>query len=114
MPQVFEALMLVTFGISWPASIIKSYKSRTNKGKSILFLSLIAFAYACGIVSKLVMGNVTYVFIFYVIDFLLVFTDICLYIRNSRIDRASRAAKEQAYLEQRATDTRGVDTDARS
>ena len=34
MAQLFEAAMVVSFGISWPTSIQKSYTSRTAKGKS--------------------------------------------------------------------------------
>ena len=37
MAEALESLMLILFGISWPFSIAKSYKSRTNKGKSIVF-----------------------------------------------------------------------------
>ena len=41
MPEIFEILMLVSFGASWPLNVIKSYKARTTKGKSIFFLILI-------------------------------------------------------------------------
>ena len=34
---VFEILMLVCFGLSWPFNIAKSWKSRTAKGKSLIF-----------------------------------------------------------------------------
>ena len=32
MTDLLEALMIVCFGLSWPVSIMKSYKSRTAKG----------------------------------------------------------------------------------
>jgi hypothetical protein len=89
MSQLFEAAMVLSFGISWPASIAKSYTSRTAKGKSIFFLGMILLGYACGIISKLSTGNITYVFIFYVINFAMVATDIVLYFRNKRIDAAA-------------------------
>lgn len=82
----FEALMVVSFGISWPISIWKSIKSRTAKGKSFVFMLFILVGYAFGIISKLAAGALTYVFIFYVINFLMVSCDILLYIRNKRLD----------------------------
>ncbi len=94
MPQLFEAFMVICFGISWPLSIIKSYQSRTAKGKSILFISFILLGYAFGITSKLVAGNITYVFVFYVINFIMVFIDICLYIRNTKLDQSMKTDPE--------------------
>lgn len=87
MSQLFEALMVISFGISWPLSILKSYRSRTAKGKSILFILFILAGYGFGITSKLVSSNITYVFVFYILNFILVFIDVCLYIRNAGIDK---------------------------
>lgn len=53
MSQIFEAFMVLCFGISWPTSILKSYTSRTAKGKSIIFLVFIFIGYTFGILSKL-------------------------------------------------------------
>jgi hypothetical protein len=89
MGQIFEALMIISFGISWPTNIIKSYRTRSTKGKSILFLFLILGGYICGIVSKLVFDSITYVFIFYVINAVMVSIDISLYFRNRRLDKAA-------------------------
>ena len=88
MAELFEALMVVSFGISWPMSIWKSFTSRTAKGKSLFFLCMILFGYACGITSKLMMQKLTYVFVFYVLNFIMVAIDLCLYFRNRRIDQA--------------------------
>ncbi len=87
MGQVFEALMVISFGLSWPVSIRKSWVSRTAKGKSAVFQLFILFGYICGIVGKIVTNNVTYVFVFYVINAVAVSIDLCLYVRNSRLDR---------------------------
>ena len=46
--------MIVSFGASWPMNVIKSYKARTAKGKSLAFLLLILFGYVAGITSKLI------------------------------------------------------------
>lgn len=86
MSQLFEAFMVICFGISWPLSIMKSYRSRTTKGKSIFFILFILAGYGFGITSKLLTGHITYVFIFYVINFIMVSVDIALYYRNSKID----------------------------
>jgi hypothetical protein len=90
--ELFEAMMVICFGISWPLSILKSWKSRTTKGKSLLFLFFIFFGYACGILSKLVGQNITYVFIFYVLNFVMVGTDIFLYFRNKRLEMAGTSS----------------------
>lgn len=87
MSQFLEALMVVLFGISWPLNIIKSVRSRTAKGKSLPFLIFIWTGYIAGIASKLVAGNITYVFVFYVLNLIMVSIDFCLYFRNVKLDR---------------------------
>lgn len=94
MAEILEILMIVSFGASWPLNVIKSYKARTTKGKSIAFLLLIFFGYIAGITSKLVnteyMANIAskwYVLFFYVLNFLMVGADIVMYVRNLRLDR---------------------------
>lgn len=87
MTEIFEAAMVISFGVSWPMNIIKSLKSRTAKGKSLMFTLLIFFGYICEIISKLTSGNgLTYVFVFYVINIIMVLIDIFLYIRNCKLD----------------------------
>ena len=91
--QILEAFMVISFGISWPLSILKSWRSRTTKGKSLLFLCFILFGYACGILSKIVAGKLTYVFIFYVINFVMVSIDVGLYFRNKKLQRLEETGK---------------------
>jgi hypothetical protein len=88
--EVLEALMVVCFGVSWPFSIYKSYMSRTTRGKSLPFLLLILVGYGCGIASKLAARNMTYVFFFYSLNFVMVAIDLLLYFRNSRIQAKAR------------------------
>ena len=45
---VFEFLMLVCFGFSWPFAIMKSLKSRSTKGKSLMFMLLVELGYVFG------------------------------------------------------------------
>lgn len=70
--HVLEAGMLVCFGISWPFNIAKSIRSRTAKGKSVAFELLIIAGYLCGLVGKLILGNLSYVVFFYIADILMV------------------------------------------
>jgi hypothetical protein len=80
----FEIAFLICFGAAWPASIVKSWRSRSNKGKSIFFLCLILTGYAMGILHK-VFYSMDGVIILYILNFLMVLTDMTLYFRNSRI-----------------------------
>ena len=89
MAEILEAAMVILFGVSWPTSIIKSYRARTAKGKSLLFLCFIFFGYVCGITAKIISGNITYVFALYVLNLLMVGTDIALFFRNKRLDAAA-------------------------
>lgn len=91
MNEILEALMVLSFGISWPASIRKSYTSRTAKGKSLFFMSMIAFGYLCGIAWKVNVFNATgewhYPSYFYILNLVMVSTDIVLYFRNRKLDQ---------------------------
>ena len=94
MAEILEIIMIVSFGVSWPMNVIKSYKARTTKGKSLAFVLLILFGYVAGITSKLVnetymadIGRKWYVLFFYVLNFVMVSVDLCLYVRNYRIDK---------------------------
>ncbi len=88
--ELCEILMLISFGFSWPMNVIKSIKSKTTKGKSLWFLILILFGYVCGIVSKLTAPSFKwYVMFFYILNFVMVFTDLCLYFRNLKLDKAA-------------------------
>ena len=94
MSELLEITMIVSFGASWPLNVIKSYKARTAKGKSLGFLCLILFGYVAGIASKLMnpvymasFAEKWYVLFFYVLNFVMVATDFLLYLRNRRLDR---------------------------
>ena len=79
--------MLVLFGISWPFNIVKSVKSRTAKGKSMLFELCIFSGYIVGLAGKLVSGNITYVVVVYVLDLIMVTADLILTLRNLKLDK---------------------------
>ena len=88
MAEFFEILMIVSFGASWPLNVVKSYKARTTKGKSIGFLLLIFTGYIFGICAKLIGQQFKwYVMFFYVLNLLMVGADILMYVRNTRLDK---------------------------
>ena len=94
MSELLEIIMIVSFGCSWPMNVLKSYRARTTKGKSLAFLCLIFFGYIAGIASKLLneaymaeFGQKWYVLFFYVLNLLMVGTDLCLYVRNRNLDK---------------------------
>ncbi len=96
MAELFEIIMIVSFGASWPLNVMKSYKARTTKGKSLPFLLLIFFGYIAGITSKLInetymasFGSKWYVLFFYVLNLLMVGLDLLLYVRNRKLDKAN-------------------------
>lgn len=86
MKDIFEVMMIVCFGLSWPVSIFKSYKSKSTKGKSIFFLVFILLGYACGIFAKAAADRINYVLIFYTVNFVMVLADILLYLKNKRAE----------------------------
>ena len=91
--EVFETIMIISFGISWPLSIIRSVRSRSTKGKSVLFSIFIAIGYICGIISKSITHTYNLAFWLYFPNVIMVCTDICLYFRNRAIERREEGKK---------------------
>ena len=94
MAEIFEIIMVLCFGASWPFNVARSYKARTAKGKSPVFLICILVGYVAGITSKLIneqymasFSEKWYVLFFYVLNFVMVSIDFVLYFRNKRLDR---------------------------
>lgn len=102
MAEIFEIIMVVAFGASWPANVLKSYRARSAKGKSIVFLLFIFFGYIAGIISKFLnesymasFSTKWYVLVFYFINIAMVGADLCLYVRNTMLDKKREAAAAQ-------------------
>ena len=94
MSEILEIIMIVSFGASWPMNVIKSYKARSAKGKSLAFLLLIFFGYIAGIASKFLneaymasIGEKWYVLFFYFLNLTMVGIDLILYFRNRSLDK---------------------------
>ena len=101
MSELLEIVMLLCFGASWPMNVMKSYRARTAKGKSLAFLCLIEIGYVAGVASKLLnpaymasFSEKWYVLFFYILNFTMVGADLGLYFRNRRLDREREAAND--------------------
>jgi len=83
--SIYEILMLVCFGASWPFAVAKTYKTKNVKGKSLLFLSLVILGYVFGVIHK-VLYNFDYVTYLYVFNGMLVAVDLVLYFRYKNLE----------------------------
>lgn len=97
--DLFEALTIFCFGLSWPISIRKSIISRTAKGKSLFFEVFLLIGYAFGIARKIIQvtamsqsGFLFYLsFFFYILNFIEISIDVALYFRNKKLDELAEA-----------------------
>ena len=87
MSSVFETVMLVCFGLSWPLNVIKAYRAKTASATSLPFILLIFSGYIAGITAKLICGQLNYVLVVYFINLAIVFLNIVVYFRNLSLDR---------------------------
>ena len=94
MSEIFEIIMVLCFGASWPMNIMRSYRARTAKGKSLAFLIMISIGYVAGIISKFLnesymasFASKWYVLVFYFINLVMVCIDMALYFRNVALDK---------------------------
>lgn len=94
MQEIFEMIMLVCFGMSWPISVYKSYASRSTKGKSIVFIIAILIGYVAGIIGKIAGGQASFVLAVYCFNLLMVSMDLALYFVNRRRERKACAVFE--------------------
>ena len=90
-PHFCEIAMLCLFGCSWPFNIAKALRTRTAKGKSVVFEVLVIVGYLIGLFGKLYAyrqtGTLAYSVWFYIADILMVSVDLVLYCINTRRDK---------------------------
>jgi hypothetical protein len=84
--ELLEALMLICFGLSWPISSFKSWRTKFVRGKSLIFMSLVFVGYLAGMASKFIMAAGTeqtleWTTWLYAMNACFVALDISLYIR---------------------------------
>ena len=92
MSSVFEAVMMICFGVSWPLSIWKTCKVKNPTGKSIGFLWMVIIGYISGMVSKVVGGKIDWVIGLYALNAAMVGTDLILvYIYRARLAAAEKS-----------------------
>lgn len=92
MSAIFESVMLVCFGLSWPLNVIKSYKAGTTKGTSLPFILLIITGYIAGVTAKLISGQINYVLVVYLLNLAIVSMNVVVYFRNAALDRKNAHA----------------------
>ncbi len=88
MVTILESVMLICFGISWPVSVYKSWKTKSTQGKSLVFVCAIIVGYFAGIAAKLLAGQLNYVLALYLLNLTFVSVDLALYFVNKRRERA--------------------------
>ena len=88
MVQIFEGIMLICFGISWPISVYKSITSRSTKGKSAVFIAAILIGYISGIIGKIAGNNINFVLAIYIFNFVVVSIDFVMYFINRKREKS--------------------------
>ena len=104
---IFEIIMVICFGISWPFNIVRAYKARTTKGTSILFMLLIFVGYIAGVLCKVFTivdkGSLSilgyFAFAFYIINLSMVSIGILIYFRNKRLDLEAKKNEHNWFLQ---------------
>jgi len=92
--QIFEIIMLICFGMSWPISVYKSIRSKSTKGKSVFFIIAIIVGYISGIVGKIVNNQLSYVVVLYFVNLVVVSIDLGLYFVNAKREKNNIKQKE--------------------
>ncbi|MDE6244783.1 MAG: hypothetical protein K2M50_03905 [Treponemataceae bacterium] len=92
MTEFFEATMLICFGLSWPISVMKNYKSGTTKNMSLRFTFLIIAGYIFGIAAKLINGVHNFVLAVYILNLAVVMLNVFVYVRNKKLDECAQTS----------------------
>ena len=82
MANLFEALMVIAFGFSWPINAYKSFKSKNSEGKSFHFEIIILVGYFFGISGKILNHQINYVFAIYLLNVAFVAADLIISLNN--------------------------------
>ena len=78
--SIFEIIMLVCFGVSWPISIAKTLRTKVVAGKSPLFMAIVCLGYISGVIHK-ILYSFDWVIILYIVNMILIAIDIGLYFK---------------------------------
>ena len=85
--QIFEFIMLICFGLSWPISVYKSIKSKSTQGQSSVFIVAIIVGYISGIIGKIMNNQLSYVLIMYCFNLIIVSVDLVLFYINRKHEK---------------------------
>ena len=77
--------MLLCFGAAWPFSIVRSIRSKSTNGKSLVFLIVLILGYIAGIINKLLYHNDIILYL-YILNLIMVSTDAILWLRNKKLE----------------------------
>jgi hypothetical protein len=80
MMSIFEVIMLVCFGVSWPLSISKAVRTRQVAGKSPAFMVIVCLGYLSGLTHKLLYSR-DWVTALYALNMTMVAVDLALYMK---------------------------------
>ncbi|MBN2301904.1 MAG: hypothetical protein JXN60_05250 [Lentisphaerae bacterium] len=81
--SIFEAIMLLCFGVSWPFSIAKSLRTKTVRGKCPVFMTIVCVGYMSGVIHKIIY-SLDWITALYAVNMILVAFDLYLYIHYSK------------------------------
>ncbi len=81
--SIFEIIMLLCFGVSWPISIAKALRTHVVAGKSPLFMVIVIAGYMSGMLHKIFFSP-DWVIVLYALNLLMVAIDLALYVRFSK------------------------------
>jgi len=84
--SIFEGIMLVCFGASWPISIIKSIRVKHVAGKSPLFMAVICAGYVSGIIHK-ILYSLDWIILLYILNMAMILIDMALYFHYNRLNK---------------------------
>lgn len=83
--SIFEAGMLICFGLAWPINIYKSIKTKSTKEKSLAFQIVVMVGYVSGIIHKAIYSPDIVMYL-YILNLSMVAFDTMLFFWNRRSD----------------------------
>ena len=86
MTEIFESIMMVCFGLSWPMAVVKNIRAHTARSMSLPFNVLILTGYIAGIAAKISAHNYSYVLAIYIINLVFVSANMVVYFVNLNHD----------------------------
>lgn len=87
--SIYEAGMMLCFGISWPIAAYKTFKAKNVQGKSLRFSFLILLGYVFGITHK-ILYSFDYVIWLYLLNVFFLLIDIGLHIKYKHFSKINK------------------------